>query len=333
MIESIFTVDYEISGTGRGSLKEMVYEPARMLRETFSKRGAPLVVFVEVAELARMEAEGTDPAIDRVKQQIRDFHSDGCEIGLHIHPQWCNAHMEKGEWRLDHEEYSLCTLPRRRIGEIVDHSIAHLRKILEAPDFTPFSFRAGNWLFKPTRPAADVLVERGIRVDSSVFKGGVRHEHGLDYRAALKNGSYWKFSDRADVPEGKGCLLELPIYTQMVPFWRMFNSKRINRQHLGMNAERPLGGKLYRLLDFLRLRHPLKLDYCSMTIDELIRMVDPVIRADREDPGAFRPVVAIGHTKELAGTETVESFLHYLEDHRIRVSTLREAYGTCGFSA
>ena len=76
MIELIFTIDYEIYGNGGGSLRELVFEPAARLQEVFRKRKIRFVPFVEVAELETIEAHGTDPAIDLVKQQIRDFYDD-----------------------------------------------------------------------------------------------------------------------------------------------------------------------------------------------------------------------------------------------------------------
>jgi hypothetical protein len=325
MIECIFTIDYEISGNGEGSLRTLVYEPAERLRTIFRKWNAKFVPFVEVAELERIESEGTDPAIDLVKQQIRYFYDNDFEIGLHLHPQWYNARYENGRWFLDYSEYNLCALHRERIVEIVDRSLAYLRNTIGVAGFTPFSFRAGNWLFKPTRPAADVLAERGIKVDSSVFKGGVRHQHQLDYRRALKNGSYWKFRDHADVPDPEGVLLELPIYTQMVPLWKMLDAKRVNPQHIGIGGAK----KLHRLLDFLRFWHPLKLDFCSLTIDELTRMMERIIGEDKQDPTSFRPVVAIGHTKELVDFETVDSFLSHLHRKGIPVSTFKEVYEKC----
>jgi hypothetical protein len=65
-------------------------------------------------------------------------------------------------------EYNLCTLPQPRIAEIVRDSLAYLRDLVRQPRFTPFSFRAGNWLFQPTREAASVLCNEGIRIDSSL---------------------------------------------------------------------------------------------------------------------------------------------------------------------
>jgi hypothetical protein len=329
MIECIFTIDYEIYGNGEGSLRELVYEPADKLKELFQKRNVQFVAFVEAAELEMIEAKGTDPAIDLVKNQIRDFYREGFELGLHLHPQWYNARRENGGWKLDYSEYNLCTLPRERITQIVDRSIGYFREILGIVDFTPFSFRAGNWLFQPTKTAAKVLSERGIKVDSSVFKGGLQHQHKLDYCPAMKNGYYWKFIDNVNVPAPQGLMLELPIHTQMVPPWQMVTSKRVSLQQKVSSTSQSRKSKLYRLMDFLRFSQPLKLDFCRMTIDELICMMDNLIKEDQKNPSKFKPIVAIGHTKDLFDFETVNAFLSYLGKKGIPVSTFKDVYSKC----
>jgi hypothetical protein len=329
MIKCIPTIDYEIYGNGEGSLKDLVYAPADRLSTIFRKRNARFVVFVEVAELEMMETKGTDPAIDLVKHQIRDFYRDGFELGFHLHPQWYSAHHEGGGWILDYSEYNLCTLPRERIAQIIDRSLAYLRNILGVSDFTPISFRAGGWLFQPTETLASVLAGRGIKLDSSVFKGGLQQQHKLDYRPALKNGYYWKFKDDVNLPEPLGALLELPIHTQMVPTWKMFTTKRIGLQQKAPSASHNNKNGFYRIMDFLRFRYPLKLDFCRMTLKELTHMVDTVIREDQDDPTSFRPIVAIGHTKDLVDYDTVESFLAYLNQKRIKISTFEEVYPKC----
>ena len=124
--------------------------------------------------------------------------------------------------------------------------------------------------------------------------------------------------DYVDVPDPQGVLLELPIHTQMVPSWKMLTAKRIGLQRKGSSAAQTGKKRLYRLLDFLRFWYPLKFDFCRMTINELTRMVDRVIREDQQNPTSFRPIVAIGHTKDLVDFETVESFLSYLEGKGIQ---------------
>jgi hypothetical protein len=171
-----------------------------------------------------------------------------------------------------------------------------------------------------------MLSERGIKVDSSVFKGGLLHQQGLDYRPALRNGYYWKFRADINMPTPDGALLELPIFTQMVPFWRMATGKRVGLQRKGSGAAKSGKGMLVRLMDFSRFLYPLKLDFCRMNLEELTRMLDAVIEKDRRDPDSFKPLVAIGHTKDLGDFHTIESFLGYLTEKRISVSTFREIF-------
>jgi hypothetical protein len=323
MVDFILTIDYEVYGNGEGSLRELVFEPTERLKALFRKWKAYFVPFVEVAELEIIESRGTDPATELVRRQVREFYNDGDEIGLHIHPQWYNAHHENGRWRLDYDEYNICALPEERITQIVDRSMAYLRGILGKPDYAPLSFRAGNWLFQPAGTAARVLAERGLKADSSVFKGGLRHEYGLNYRKAEKNDYYWSFTDRAEIPDPEGILLEVPIYTQMEPFWKLLSGKRIEMERKG-SSSRTSRQRMNRLLDFLRFRHPLKLDYCRMSVAELRAVLDEILRDDLRNPSTYKPIVAIGHTKELFDLKTMEFFLSYLADRRIGLVTFGE---------
>jgi len=326
MVEFIFTIDYEIYGNGEGSLKELVYEPAQRLKAIFKKWNARFLMFIEVAELEMIESRGTDQAIDIVKRQIREFYGEGFELGLHIHPWWYNARYENGRWFLDYSEYNLCTLPKERISQIIDRSISYFRKVLNVANFTPLSFRAGHLLFQPTRTLGAVLAERGIKVDSSVYKGGLWHQHDLDYRRALKNGYYWRFADDVNISDPHGGLLELPIYTQMVPVWKMFTSKRVGMQQRGLSAAKTGKKFLYRFMDILRFRYPMKLDLGQMSMKELTRIVVKVIREDQGDPNSFRPIVVFMHTKDRVDIEAVDSLLSYLGRMGVVISNFKDIY-------
>lgn len=326
MIECIFTIDYEIYGNGEGSLRELIFEPARQLQRIFNEAGVKIVVFVEAAELEKIETAKTDPAITDVKQQIQSLYKQGHEIALHLHPQWCKGQFNNGKWALDNGEYNLCVLPEQRIVEIVDGAIKYLRTVLSEPEFSPLSFRAGNWLFQPTQPIAKALSQRGIIVDSSVFKGGLQHQHQLDYRPAVNNGYFWKFQDNVNLVDPNGTMMEIPIYVQMVSPWKLATKKRLDLQQKASSGIRTAGQKIDRLLDFMRFRQPLKLDFCRMTIEELTGMMDKIIQDDARDPISFKPIVAIGHTKDLMDFETIAVFLSYLKQRQIKVSTLTEVH-------
>ena len=345
MIQCVFTVDYEIYGNGTGSLRELVYEPAERLREIFRKRNARFVVFVETAELEMIETTGTDSDIDLVKNQIRQLYVEGFELGLHIHPWWYNARYKNGKWLLDQAEYDFCSLPPERIAEMIDRSTSYFRRILAIRDFVPFSHRAGHLLFQDTRIAAKILAERGTKVDSSVYKGGVWYQYNLNYRPALKNGYYWRFSDSANIPDARGVMLELPIYTKMAPVWKMFTAKKASLQRKASLAARidgktsvhervsfvaRTGRKMLRcFVDYLHLRYPLKLDFCAMTAKEMKDVVDRVIKEEQKDPKSLKPLVSIGHTKDLVDFEAVEALLSHLEQNGITISTFEDVYRRC----
>ena len=70
----------------------------------------------------------------------------------------------------------------------------------------------------------------------------------------------------------------------------------------------------------VRFTRAVKFDYCVLSSAELRAMVDAVRRQDALDPGVTRPLVAIGHTKDLTDIDTVKQLLAYLDEHAIPVS-------------
>ncbi len=329
MIACIFTIDYEIYGSGEGDLRTLVLDPSRQLLALFDRWNARIVNFVEAAELEKIEEFRTDAAVSEVRDQIREMRKQGHEIALHLHPQWFNARPEGGQWLLDYAEYNLCVLPPERISKLVRQAIAYLGEVVGDSGFKPFSFRAGNWLFQPTRHAAAALAREGVRIDSSVFKGGCQGFHGLDYRRSCRNPDFWTFSSDVNVPDPHGTMLEIPIYTKLVPFWKMVTGKRVGLQRKGGYSSRSLKQRVSRLRDLSRLTHPLKFDFCRMTLRELTTMVDEVAAEDRKTPEQFRPMVMIGHSKDLLDFEAIERFLEYLAKRQIDVATLEQVYDRC----
>jgi hypothetical protein len=184
-------------------------------------------------------------------------------------------------------------------------------------------------LFQPTQPIANILSKRGINIDSSVFKGGLQHQHHLDYRLALQNGFFWKFKDDVNQLDIDGEMIEIPIYTEMVPPWQMVTKKRLGLQQKAASGKKTAKEKVYRLMDIARPLQPLKLDFCRMTLNELTSMTDKLIKKDLQDSQSFKPIVAIGHTKDLVDIENVEYFLSYLKQKGINIATFGQVYNKC----
>src|SRR5215831_18271211 len=136
MIDCVFTLDYEIYGNGKGSLRDLVLEPTQQLADVFQEFQVPFVVFAEAIEFARMEEAKSDPDTEQVRAQLRDLRATGHEIALHLHPWWANARYNNGEWELDWRERNICTLEPARVAAIVSKAIAYLREGLGDPNFT-----------------------------------------------------------------------------------------------------------------------------------------------------------------------------------------------------
>lgn len=319
MIDFIFTIDYEIYGNGGGSLDQLVYEPTERLASLFRRHNATFVVFAEALEFIKIEAYQSDTAISRIRTQLRGLHAEGFEIGLHLHPWWSNARWINNQWCLDYGERNLCLQSPARIDQVVGGAIDYLRQAIEDSRFKPISFRSGLWLMQPTSVMASVLAKNGVQVDSSVFKGGRTRSLGLDYRPSLKNGYYWHFSNEVNHSDPGGQLLEIPIYSELVPFWKMLSRKRLKMQG---RVPAAANGELLprRMWDMARFRYPRKLDFCRMKYDEMLEAMQPVIRRDRQNPSDYKPIVAIGHSKDLVDFETIDRFLGWLQAHEVRVS-------------
>ena len=306
MIECIFTLDYEIYGNGQGSLRDLVLDPTQQLAEVFQEYDAPFVVFTEAVEFAKMEEAQSDPDSARVRTQLRELRASGHEIGLHLHPWWSRARYEDGRWQLDWSERGICTLHPERVEAIVSEAIQYLRESLDDPHFKPLSFRSGLWVMQPTPVIAAVLARHGVEVDSSLFKGGRMRGLGLDYRAAMANGCFWRFSHDVNLPDANGALLEIPIHTQMVPFWRMLGGKRLELHRKTRKASE--GSPLPRdWRDFVRLRYPRKLDFCRMSFAEMRESIMAVLE-DEQKPEEHCPLVAIGHSKDFVDADAVRNF-------------------------
>jgi peptidoglycan/xylan/chitin deacetylase (PgdA/CDA1 family) len=320
MIECIFTLDYEIYGNGQGSLRDLVLDPTQRLAEVFQEFDAPFVVFAEAVEFAKMEEAQSDPDTAGVRAQMRELRAAGHEIALHLHPWWANARYEGGHWHLDWSERSIGTLEPSRVETIVSGAIRFLREALDDPRFTPLAFRAGQWAIQPTLVIANVLARHGVRVDSSVFKGGRVHGLGLDYRPAVANGGFWRFGNNVNMPDPKGQLWEVPIHTELVPFWQMLGRKRLKLQSKTRSASQ--GSPLpHHWRDFLRFRYPRKLDFCRMTFEEMRETVEVVLKQRQLPQQEHSVLVAIGHSKDFVDSEAVRRFLALLKERAIPVTT------------
>ena len=323
MINLIFTLDYEIYGNGSGSLEKHIYKPTVELNKIFEQYNLRYVNFIEVAELMKIREFDNDPAIDKIEKQIKEMHLKCYEIALHIHPQWFESNYKNGKWNLNYDEYNLCTLKGNKINSYLDKSLDYLRDVVNDSTYIPLSYRAGNWLIQPSQNISLALANRGIKTESSVFRGGYQHFYSLDFRNYPKNLYYWNFSSDVMQPDLKGKLIEIPIYAEMVYIWKMYSRKR-KQIHVEMNNRNNLKYRLFSKIDKIRIKYPKKFDFTKMTFYEMKDMLDGIIEIDLTTPEILKPVVLIGHTKNLFDYELIDKFLRYIRGKKIQIITFRE---------
>jgi len=56
-------------------------------------------------------------------------------------------------------------------------------------------------------------------------------------------------------------------------------------------------------------------------------MLKKIVALDQESPSILKPIVAIGHTKDLKDIDAVDYFLKNLNESGLKVTTFRSIYG------
>ena len=334
----IFTLDYEIHGNGDGNPYELMVEPTYRLMTLLEKYNQRLTIMADVAEILcfkRYAAETghDDYHVADIEAQLCEAIKRGHDVQLHVHSSYFKAVHKNGAFDQCIEEYNMAALPIERIDEMVAQCVTYLQTLLKPvkKDYRVWLFRAANWSMMPTENLYRVLVKHGITHDTSVFKGGVQGGNVCyDYREAHDNLFAYSASVRnINEYDAEGQLVEMPIYTEMRPFWdfvsvirvfRMIRAKfhkhkknerlAVSVERLADNANKNDNRKL-SFKSFFRLS-PLKMDFNQVSARGLRRMMRNVIRrsADKEHVD----VILIGHSKTFVpyNEKTLEPFLKWV---------------------
>jgi|GEM_PF-549970 len=304
----IFTLDYEIHGNGDGNPMELMVEPTYRLMDLLEKYHQKLTIMADVAEILcfkRYAAETgkDDYHVADIEAQLCDAIRRGHEVQLHIHSSYFKAQWKNGVFDQCIEEYNMAALPYERIDEMVSESVGYLEKLLQPikKEYKVWLFRAANWSMMPTENLYRVLVKHGITHDTSVFKGGVQGGNVCyDYREAYDNlFAYPASMANINERDEAGHLIEMPIYTEMRPFWDFVSPIRVFRmvrakfhKHKKSERVRELESERVRelkksankddnrklsLKSFFRLS-PLKMDFNQVSSRGLKRMMRNVMR-------------------------------------------------------
>lgn len=234
----LFTLDYEIHGNGDGNPQALMVEPTYRLMNLLEEYKQHLVIMADVAEILcfrryREQTGRDDFHVAEIEEQLRDAIRRGHDVQLHIHSSYFRAEWDGKHFDQCIEDYNMAALPIERIREMVSQCVCYLEDLLRPvrADYKVWLFRAANWSMMPTPALYQVLTEYGITHDTSVYKGGCQGGSVCyDYRTAYDNLLPYKASaENINDYDPAGAITELPIYSEMRPFYDFVSPIRLYR--------------------------------------------------------------------------------------------------------
>jgi hypothetical protein len=333
----LITLDYELPAHKAFDVSKFMIKPTNRLIEICQSNGAKLTIMLEIAELWAFEKSenfefikllGYDPA-RKIRNQLEYAIKLGHDVQLHLHPQWIDAKWMKNSWKLNYDKYRLPEIRYQELVKILQRGKRDLEKSLSpcCHDYSCVAFRSGNWNTQPSNKYIRALKEAGIKCDTSVFKWGYINNltANLDYRSAHSNIMPWFTSaEDINIPTLETGVIEVPIYTERTNLLGMFNLKRLGKarkyifenMHIEKQVRESIKEPVIRKknswakIDRFIRKYPKKLDFCKLTSNEMMQMVESAVRKySTEELNFSIPIVMIGHTKEIDRYKSLSKFL------------------------
>ena len=248
------TLDYEIFfGEQHGSVEKCIIEPTDRLISIGRKHNITMTYFIDIGHILQLEKyKEQNPQLqkdyDLILNNIRSIVTNGNECQLHIHPHWESTTYNGASWKFDHSKYKLSDFDPDQIEDIVTR---YKNKLEEISGQRVNAFRAGGWCLQSFDLVKEAFIKNGIKIDSTVFKGGFNDKtpYFYDFRETPKT-SRWNFSNDLTKEDQNGEFLELTISNMTYKpwfFWRLFQMGRMNpKDHKPIGDGFPIPVKGYR---------------------------------------------------------------------------------------
>ena len=143
-------------------------------------------------------------------------------------------------------------------------------------------------------------------------------------------------------------MLELPIYSEQTSLLRMLSLNRLKKAFKYLLEDRTIrkgtnqfcdpikmtGKTTIRALSKLLQMYPKKLDFCKLTSNEMVAMINRVFEQYQKRLNYPLPLVMIGHSKELNSCSALHKALIKLKEkmgEELVFSTYREMIKKCHY--
>lgn len=208
MLNLCFTADHELFfGENFFTEREVLIEPTYNLMEVLRKYSVPLIIMTDVCSIWKYRELGVEGNYaDDMEEQLKKAVLSGHDVQLHIHPEWINAKrinekwiFDKSKFRLHNYKFKNSIMDSEKTWLYADDIILRGKKYLDDllgccnSSYRCVAYRAGGWAIQPERELFKTLLEKGILIDTTVFKGGYREGHMqfFDFRNVLSELSWW----------------------------------------------------------------------------------------------------------------------------------------------
>ena len=319
-ITYILTFDYELFGSGKGSVKKHLVEPTNKILKTLDKSGIKATFFVEQLELsALINLKNEFPKNSReynnaelLEQQLFNIVDKGHDIQLHLHPQWYGAKYVNGLWQLNFSWWRFSALPYRTSEEgipgkydLIKDGKEWLEELIRKikPDYQCVAFRAGGYNVGADKSSVDALLNNGIQLDSSVCPGYFSNSSlsKYDYTAVDHTLSFWRASESLLLKsdnEDKASCLQLPLITVSSTLLEKLSLARIyatlvNKKYKSIKFSRPIKNATPANEEALKNTN---FDVCLSSGLQ----IKGLIKAVHENNEVVTPVTLIGHPKDFS---------------------------------
>ena len=242
MLHICISFDYELyMGKNNYPLNEILIDPTYKILEALDKNNVKATFFADVCCPISFEKSMKEKSFtDSMKKQLKEMESRNHDVQLHIHPHWLKTEYNESERSLSFAKkyyrihsYGFGSDDGSVCG-IVKDSIEYLNDLLLPvnSEYKCVAYRAGGFAIQPEEELVRVLIENGIKIDSSVAEKcqypGVnmrydfrfcdkKHNFFFDSQSGFKVRYKEKKEDR---------LMEVPIATCSIPLIKNLIVKR-----------------------------------------------------------------------------------------------------------
>jgi len=336
----IFTLDYEIFGDGSGDPLLFQIANTQRLCASLDLIDAKMTVYVEFGQISFFRSQNGKGKYKEyyevICQQLKMLIKEGHDVQLHFHPSWEGAKLtEDGKLELTIND-DISTIDYNVALAWLVNGKEFLETLLKPINaaYECIAYRAGAFTAGHQQKYIKLLVDAGLKIDSSVLPGGSLNSFygNYDYRS-IDGPNTYRIGESLVDKKDYGLLVEYPILTEvgLLSTMRYRNAHGIkNRRLMSANYKERItdkGTNQYLALVKKVLRGFAIADFNFLGANELSAII--AAQVAKETYNKY-PMTLIGHSKFSFFNDELILLDMMLKAKRIAVKymTVSEHYST-----